>query len=393
MAMMVAKPSATLHSGDARRDNDTNSNKRVKALLHSLFYDVTQPSAYTGKERVYRAAHRALSSITRADVDRWFEDQVAYTLHKPSRLRFARNKTIVKAIDDQWQADLCDMQSRARANDGYRYILTCIDCFSKYAWAEPLHDKTGEEIVAAMTRIFASGRKPRRLQTDKGSEFVNVKVQVFLRKHNVDFFTTDSEMKASIVERFNRTLKMRMFKYFTSENTYRYVDVLSALVHGYNASYHRSIKMQPRHVTRAHQPIIRQRLYGREVEKKTTKKKQATKKRARTYKYAVGAWVRISRQRQAFTKGYEPLWSEEVFVIRDRRHQRQPVYYLRDWRGEELIGAFYEQELQRVSEPSEYRVEKVLRTRKRRDGTKEYLVKWKGYDTSFNSWVTETRKL
>ena len=235
--MAMAKPSATLRSDDVRRDKDANSSsKRVKALLHSLFYDVAQPTAYTGKERVYRTARRVLSSITRADVDRWFEDQVAYTLHKPARLRFARNKTIVKSIDDQWQADLCDMQSRARDNDGYRYILTCIDCFSKYAWAEPLRDKTGEEIVAAMTRIFASGRKPRRLQTDKGSEFVNVKVQAFLRKHSVDFFTTDSEVKAAMVERLNRTMKMRMFKYFTAENTYRYVDLLPALVQGYNAS-------------------------------------------------------------------------------------------------------------------------------------------------------------
>ena len=116
-------------------------------------------------------------------------------------------------------------------------------------------------------------------------------------------------------------------------------------------------------------------------------------KRVRTYKYAVGAWVRITRERQTFSKGYEPHWSEEVFVIRDRRIQRQPVYYLRDWRGEEVSGAFYEEELQRIGEPSEYRVEKVLRTRKRRDGTKEHLVQWKGYDKSFNSWVTETRKL
>jgi len=399
MVMTLAKPSAEPRLSENRRkknvESSSNRNKRVKALLHSLFYDVAQPSAYTGKERVYRAARRALSSITRADVDDWFENQVTYTLHKPVRLRFARNKTIVKSIDEQWQADLCDMQSRSRANDGHTFILTCIDCFSKYAWAETLRNKTGDEIVAAMTRMFASGRKPKRLQTDKGSEFTNVKVQVFLRKHNVEFFTTNSEQKASIVERFNRTLKTRMFKYFTAENTYRYMDVLPALIRGYNSTYHRSIKMQPRRVRRIHQPLIRQRLYGKQTVKKTMKKRKTVlvEKRVRTYKYAVGAWVRITRERQTFSKGYEPHWSEEVFVIRDRRIQRQPVYYLRDWRGEEVSGAFYEEELQRIGEPSEYRVEKVLRTRKRRDGTKEHLVQWKGYDKSFNSWVTETRKL
>ena len=113
----------------------------------------------------------------------------------------------------------------------------------------------------------------------------------------------------------------------------------------------------------------------------------------KTYKYNVDARVRISKQRHAFAKGYLPNWSEEIFVIQSRRLQREPVFYMRDLRGENVTGAFYEPELQRVREPSEYRVEKVLRTRTLRGGAKEYLVKWKGYDSSFNSWVKDIRKL
>ena len=358
--------------------------EKTRGLLNTLFYDIEKPSAYTGKENVFRAAKRILTSIKRSDVERWFEEQLPYTLHKPTRVRYARNKTIVKSIDDQWQVDLCDMQSKSRYNDGSTFILTCIDCFSKFAWAETLKQKTADEIIKAMERIFASGRKPKHLQTDKGSEFTNKKVQAFLRKHNVHFFTTDSEQKASIVERFNRTLKTRMFKYFTHTNTYRYVDALPELVSGYNASYHRSIKMQPRRVRKIHQPIIRQRLYG------DTQQAMRQKKR---YKYNVGDLVRISKQRLTFSKGYLPNWSEEIFVIRERRMQRVPIYYLRDFNDELVTGAFYEPELQRVREPSEYRVEKVLRSRTSRAGVKEYLVKWKGWDNSFNSWVRDIRKL
>ena len=73
--------------------------------------------------------------------------------------------------------------------------------------------------------------------------------------------------------------------------------------------------------------------------------------------------------------------------------QRQPVYYLRDLNGEHISGSFYELELQRVQEPTEYCVEKVLRTRTTRDGVKEYLVKLKGWDNSFNSWVKDIRTL
>ena len=103
--------------------------------------------------------------------------------------------------------------------------------------------------------------------------------------------------------------------------------------------------------------------------------------------------VRISKQRLTFSKGYLPNWSEEIFVIRERRMQRVPVYYLRDFKNEPLTGAFYEPELQRVIEQIEYRIEKVLRSRTTRDGVKEYLVKWKGWDSSFNSWVKDIRKL
>ena len=94
-----------------RSDDDKQGNAKTQALLHSLFYDVKQPSTYTDKDNVYRAAHRVLSSITRRDFDDWFEEQLIYTLYRPVRLRFASNKTIVMSIDDKWQADLCDIQS------------------------------------------------------------------------------------------------------------------------------------------------------------------------------------------------------------------------------------------------------------------------------------------
>ncbi len=126
-----------------------------------------------------------------------------------------------------------------------------------------------------------------------------------------------------------------MFKYFSKVNSYRYVDVLQALVVGYNGTYHRSIKMQPKQVRHIHQPLIRQRLYG----------EKTSKRQRKNYKYNIGDWVRISKQRVTFAKGYLPGWSEEIFVIRKRRLQREPIYYLRDLKNENVTGAFYEPEL------------------------------------------------
>ena len=136
------------------------------------------------------------------------------------------------------------------------------------------------------------------------------KVQSFLKQNGIDFFTTNSEQKASIVERFNRTMKGRMYKYFTAKNTYRYIDVMQDLVDGYNNTYHRSIKMKPINVRVIDQTKIRRHLYGA---------KEKAKIRSKKYKYMVGDLVRISKERLVFGKGYLPNWTEEIFLVYDRK--------------------------------------------------------------------------
>ncbi|XP_048583960.1 uncharacterized protein LOC125563136 [Nematostella vectensis] len=109
-------------------------------------------------------------------------------------------------MDEQWQTDLCDMQALRSYNDGYNYLLTVIDVLSKYAWVVPLKDKTGKRLVEAFESIFEGGRQPEKLQTDDGTEFKNRIFQPFLKSKRIQHFSTRSELKASVVERFNRTL-------------------------------------------------------------------------------------------------------------------------------------------------------------------------------------------
>ena len=400
MMMMMMKTMMNKNIKKKKNKKNTvrlNRKSRIHALLKRLYYDTAKsPSAFTGKENVYRVAKRELPSITRRDVGDWFADQLTYTLHKPVRYSFRRNKTIVMRIDDQWQADLCDMSSRASDNDGYTFLLTIIDCFSKFAWAEALQNKSGDEILTAFQRILKRSypRKPKRLQTDKGSEFLNVKVQRFLRNENIGFFTTNSEMKAAIVERFNRTLKTRMFKYFTSSSTRRYIDVLQSLVDGYNRTRHGSIKMRPIDVHKSHESIIRQHLYANfKKQHKFAPGSKLKRNGKKSYKYKIGALVRISKARRVFHKGYLPNWTEETFKVYKRRNIDEPFYYLRDYDGEEIKGGFYEHELQEVVEAKEYHIETVLSTKKERGGKTLYLVKWQGWPEKFNSWVEDIRHL
>ena len=264
---------------------------------------------------------------------------------------------VVDGIDKQWQADLVDLSSISKYNNEYHFLLTCIDVFSKYAWAVPIKRKTGSNLIEAFETILKSGRKPEKLQTDAGTEFLNRPFQEFLKKHDIACFTTNSEMKASVVERFNRTLKTKMWKFFTWKNTLRYVEVLPKLMYSYNHTYHRSIKNKPFLVNQNNEKDVWYNLYG--SLRKTNKKDK--------FQFRVGDQVRISKARRTFKKGYLPSWTEEIFTISQRIDKSPPVYRLKDLMGEDIAGIFYGQELQKVIKTDDvFRVEKVIKERTRK---------------------------
>jgi len=144
-------------------------------------------------------------------------------LHAPARKNFPRRYVIVRGYDDLWQADIVEMHLYSRFNKGYNYILTVVDMLSKYACI-PLKSKSGSEMANAITEIIRkSGRHPKNLQTDMGKEFYNANVQQLINKHDINHYSTYlySVMKASVVERFNCTLKNDMWKMFTLNGNYK----------------------------------------------------------------------------------------------------------------------------------------------------------------------------
>ena len=276
--------------------------------------------------------------INEADVKKFLQCQNTYTLHKQIRRKFRRNPVIVKGIDVQWQADLADVIELSRENNGYHYLLTVIDCFSKYAWAIPVKRKDSANMVEAFTCLFhlSAPRKPKRLQTDKGKEFVNSPVQQYLKQEGIEHFVTNNETKASLVERFNRTLKSRMFAYFTEMKTRKYIDILQNLVDSYNRSEHRSIGMKPCDVKIKDEPKIWHRLYGKVAERVVPDQK--TKKLSPKK----GSSVRISKAKTSFDKGYLPNWTKELFKVTKVRGQYpKNLYKLKDYTDEDIQGSFY----------------------------------------------------
>ena len=176
--------------------------KKKKENLLSTYTDPRAPGALGGLRRFARA--QRLSQAQARDALR---KSLAFTLHRPPRRRFKMAPVMVLNIDQQWVADLVEMQRYWRQNRGVRYLLTVIDVLSKYAWVRPIKRKTGAELLTAFESIVFEGRRPQTLQTDKGKEFYNTTLQRWLKQEDIRHFSTLGDAKASIVERFNRTLK------------------------------------------------------------------------------------------------------------------------------------------------------------------------------------------
>ena len=274
---------------------------------------------------------------------------------------------MVNGIDKIWAADLADMRALSKENDGYNFLLLVIDTFSKYGWIVPLKDKKGETIVKALKEIFKeSGRRPDKLWTDKGREFFNKDVRDL-----VYLYATENEEKSSIAERWIRTMKEKMFKYFTDYNTNKYIDVLPELVEDYNNTVHSSTKLTPTDASKEENELkVWSNLYPDRY--KTSRLNP---------KFSVGDKVRITKKKTVFEKGYTTRWTEEIFTIKEIRETNPLTYKLEDLQGEEIEGTFYEPELQKT-EQQIYRIEKVIKKEKGKS-----FVKWKGYPDKFNSWV------
>jgi hypothetical protein len=155
------------------------------------------------------------------------------------------------------------MRGLPKCNNGFAYLVTCLDLFSKYAWAVPIKAKTGTTLVEALSKIFKH-KRPKRLQKDKGQSFWIDEFRSFSKATVfVHFFTTENDdIKAAVVERFNRTLKEKMWRYFTKTNKLNYIGVLPRLMHSYNYIYHRSIKKAPAHVNDDNQETVWNTLYS-----------------------------------------------------------------------------------------------------------------------------------
>ena len=291
--------------------------------------------------------------------EKW-QEKLADELHKPIRRNFPKRRVIVHNVDDIWCSDLVDMQKLSKWNKGYKYLLMVLDLFSKYGWMVPLKTKTGLEVSKAFESIFrqnkvlgvkGTGSKPKKLWVDKGKEYYNKNVLDLLAKNNIEIYSTENEEKSSVCERWNRTVKEKMYKRFTMQNNTVYIDILPKILASYNNSKNRSIGMTP---NQARKPEnygkVYWNLYG---DLRAERSDGGVRKSPLSDRLAfkIGDTVRISKyKRKTFDKGYTPNWTEEVFVISEIRPTDPITYKIKDLNGEEIGGTFYREELQETDQ-------------------------------------------
>ena len=311
---------------------------RTKAdkVLRDKAYNIASNPKYHGYQRglasmVYKFFDKK-SVGSRINTIKSSSSMLADELHKPIIKKFEKRKVYSQFKDNIWGVDLADMQSLSRKNKGIKYLLCVIDLYSKYAFVIPLKDKKEISILNVFDKIIKQyNRKPNKMWVDQGGEVYYNIFKKWLSDNDIIMYSTYNEGKPVVAERFIRTLKSKLYKHMTAIGKNVYYDVLDDVVNKYNNTKHSTIKMKPIDV--------------RDNNNKRVYIDEHNEKRSR---FKVGDRVRISKFKNIFAKVYTPNWSKEIFIV-DKINDTVPyTYNLKDLNDEEIIGSFYDQELQKA---------------------------------------------
>jgi len=355
------------------------SSGSVTNKLNKIYGDVKNPAAFGGAQKLADA-----SGVSLEQTNNFLRGVDSYTLHKEKRKNFSRNRYVVPRMHHLYEADLCDMQRLKSKNNGVTFLLNCIDCFSKYLWCIPVKNKKAETILKAFQSIYKT-QASTYLQTDDGKEFSNNLLKKFLKSKNIKLIIPKSGSKCNIVERVNKTIKSKIFKYMTHKGTEKYIDVLADMVHAYNNATHSSTGHKPAEVTKANEKAVWDMLYGGLGRYAPLAGSSEPRKNLR-----VGTFVRIARALGTFAKAYEGNWTHEIFKIVKIVRKPHTLYELEDLKHNKIDGRFNYFELQQLnfSDKSVFRINKILK-RVGKGNSRRLLVSWVGYGSEYDSYIYE----
>ena len=373
-----------------------------------------KPGSFSSPDKLLKSIKKdnPNTTISQSKIKKYLKGKSEYFIHKPVYKKIRRNKIVVAKSFEIIAVDLMNVSNIAKHNDGVNYILLGIDMFSRVVYATQMETKTGHETTQAFKKIFRH-KTFRSIYADMGGEFKAKLLKNYLDTIDTHIYYATNYVKASMIERFIRTLRLKLERFMESRDSYRYIDNLQDLITSYNRTYHRSIGRSPASVNETNTSEVFQYQYlpfPKEKKKKDTPKTEPKEKeeegkvivkekkmykRARRFKFKIDDYVRVSDLKKSpFQKeARASKWSEEIFKITQRRIRGDiPIYKLRDLKDEDITGTWYESELYPATYDSNIfsRLDKQHKVKTRRRNKKtEFYVKFRGYPKKFNTWLSE----
>ncbi|XP_069108991.1 uncharacterized protein [Argopecten irradians] len=238
-------------------------NGRPRSVSQRHVLQLEEAGAYRSPRTLYEMVRRdGKHSIGLSRIKHWLQQQDPYSLNRPVRRHFRRRVVLTSGLNQQFDSDLMDVSNLSKYNDGVRFILVCIDDFSRYLMVAPLKNKTSDTVISGLESIFLE-RAPQKIRTDRGKEFTSNKTESFFRARGIEHFVTDNApIKANFAERVIRTIRNGMYRYFNHKQSYDYLSVLPDLIKNYNETPHSSLHgLAPRDVTPENEVDLLMKLY------------------------------------------------------------------------------------------------------------------------------------
>ena len=377
-----------------------------KQYLQSIWSDPKNAAAFSGPAKLYEFIKKdGKYKIGLPSIKRFLSGLDAYSLQKRVQRKFKRSPVLVEGIDVQWDGDLMDVRNISKYNKNYQYILVLQDVFSRFIFTAPLRNKTASEIIKGFKSILTQGRQPELLRTDKGSEFKNRYFTTFLKKTGINQIFTQNETKSNFAERSIQNLQNRLSRMFVYNQSYKYLEELPEITKAINKTPSRPLgNIAPSAVAKSNEDEVRLNAYLVRTKTKIgkspkpirpeAKKKPKKRQRSDLYQFKVNDKVRITQEKTKFMREYSQKWTGEIFIVSHRftRHGI-PLYKLKDFAQEPVSGSFYSQEIQKMPDTNSqqtFRIDKILKKRKKPSGETELLVSWHQWPSKFNSWIKQS---
>ena len=381
----------------------TRKNKYV--FLKKIYENLKNPCAYSGVRKLYNYVRRnGRRDITENDIINFLREQEGWNKHGLINRNFVRRPIKVSRPGLILGIDLLDLTKKiANYNNRHRYIFLKIDLFSRKLSLTPITNKSNKTCANVLESFFEKAPyKYTFIFSDSGWEFVGKYTQKVYDKFNITRYSSkNKKFKCAIAERTVRSVKEKLYRYFTQRNTLKYIDILKDIEEGYNDTPHKGLAFNTPNAVHALTDLdkIKEQeklqLAQKYLNWGTISSQEKRRKVSCTQALNKGTHVRLllAKAEKVFQKSYEVLYTDEIFVI-DRIVRKFPyTYYLKDLNGEPIEGLVYRQEMQVASLPKKAIISKVLKKEvDKKSGKIRYLVSWQGYPESFNSYVDRIEK-